>query len=163
MTDDLIKEYINYNPETGDLVWVKRPANRVCIGDKVKSVDAYGYLSVAFRGKVWKAHRLAWFLYYGTLPNGDVDHINGDRLDNRISNLREASRVENLRNMAVSGKGLSKYKGVSKSGNSWTAQITLNNKKIHIGCYKSEEEAALAYNIKAEKLYGKFARFNEVF
>ena len=157
-----VRDYIHYNPETGELTWIKSPNARVKVGDKIKSIDAYGYLSVSFRSKVWKAHRLAWFLYYDQLPDKDIDHINGDRVDNRISNLRSATRGQNLQNMQVSGKGLSNYKGVSRSKTSWTAQITVNNKKLHLGSFKTEEEAALAYNNEAEKRYGDFACLNKV-
>lgn len=130
----------------------------------MRSVDAYGYFVVAFRGSRWKAHRLAWFLYYNEDPPETVDHINGDRKDNRISNLRAATKGQNLRNMSVSGKGTSKYKGVSwnKAAGKWTAYISVENKKVHIGCFDSEDEAAIAYNERDSKEYGKFARLNEV-
>lgn len=90
-----------------------------------------------------------------------VDHINGDRLDNRKSNLRLCTDKGNSRNKkAFSGK----YKGVhfAKGSNRWVAQITKNYKCHHLGCFKSEDEAALAYNTAAKKLHGKYAFLNKI-
>lgn len=159
-----IKDFISYDPDTGYLTWLKSPCRRVKEGAVVSSIDAYGYFVVAFRGSRWKAHRLAWFLHYGEDPPETVDHINGDRKDNRLCNLRAASRGENLKNMSVSGKGSSKYKGVSwnKAVKQWTAYISVDNKKVHLGCFSSEEEAANAYNKRATVEYGEFARLNEI-
>lgn len=159
---ETVKNYVNYNPDTGKLTWVKSPSRRAKVGQEISSVDAYGYLVATFRKKRWKAHRLAWYLYYGEEPEGDIDHINGDRADNRLCNLRVATRADNLRNMKVSGLGSSKFKGVSwsKCVGKWTAQITLGNKKKHLGCFESEVDAARTYDEAAKELYGKFAKLN---
>jgi hypothetical protein len=157
-----VKEVIRYDPDTGSLIWLTG-RGPVKAGSLASSLDHYGYIDVTVLGKRWKGHRLSWLLHYGRGPSGHIDHINGDRSDNRISNLRECSPEENLWNTKVSGKGSSKFKGVSKMGKGFTAQITLGNKKKHLGCFLTEEEAALVYNHAAEKHYGKFARYNQVF
>ena len=103
-------------------------------------------------------------------PNGvDVDHINGDRLDNRLENLRLCSRKENLRNTmkrmnTKKGVASSKYKGIywAKDRNKWRATIRFNGKNYHIGTFEDELEAAKAYNEYAEKHFGDFARINEI-
>lgn len=157
-----VKDFIEYFPDTGKLMWKKSNSNKVRVGQEITHVDSYGYLGVQFQFVRWKAHRLAWYLYYGEVPEGDIDHINGDRTDNRIENLRLASRGENLRNMRVSGKGSSKYKGVSwhKAAGKWSAQITLDNKKKHLGLFEEEISAALAYDTAAKEFYKDFAHTN---
>lgn len=90
-----------------------------------------------------------------------VDHINGDRLDNRKSNLRLCKNGSNSRNQ---GQRSGKHKGVhfNKQIKRWIAQITKNYKCHHIGCFLTEKEAALAYNIKAKQLHGKYAYLNQL-
>lgn len=92
-----------------------------------------------------------------------VDHINGDGLDNRKSNLRICTHAENNRNRKPDfGR---KYKGVSKDSHSpklWRAQISINNRRTFIGLFKTEVEAAIAYNTEAKKHHGKYARINEL-
>lgn len=92
----------------------------------------------------------------------DVDHINGDTLDNRRSNLREATRSENLRN----GRAKSGYKGVSRlkfeTPRPWQARIYVDGRNHHLGTFATQEEAALAYNQAAAEAYGEFARLNVV-
>lgn len=93
-----------------------------------------------------------------------VDHINGDRLDNRRSNLRICSNQENLCNKPKQLNNTSGYKGVTwrKIAKKWLAQIQVNNKTIHLGYYETKEEAALAYNIAAKKYHGEFACQNDI-
>lgn len=92
-----------------------------------------------------------------------VDHINRDVLDNQRSNLRFATRTENLANMGSKG-GSSKYKGVGfhKASGKWAAQIQCEKVKYHLGVYSSEIEAAIAYNKKALELFGEYAKLNEI-
>lgn len=94
-----------------------------------------------------------------------VDHINGDTLDNRKENLRICSNAENGRNHNGQPKQrkYSQYKGVKKNtqaNNSWSARITVNRKEIYLGSFKTEEDAAKAYNIASKKYHGKFGRKN---
>jgi hypothetical protein len=163
MAEKDIREYIEYDKLTGAMTWIKSNSNRVKVGDKVSHIDAHGYIGVSFNGSRYKGHRLAWYLSTGMWPEGDIDHINGDRTDNRLENLRACSRGDNLKNMRVSGKGSSKYKGVCRMSNGrYSAQITVNNKKKHLGCFVCEDDAALAYNEAAVKLYKEFANLNRV-
>jgi hypothetical protein len=96
-------------------------------------------------------------------PEGLVDHINGNGLDNRKENLRVCTNAQNIRNM-VKTSGSSKYKGVTwdKRCNKWAAAIWLNYKRIHLGRYSSEIDAAKAYNEAAIRLFGDFANLNTV-
>lgn len=100
-------------------------------------------------------------LIAGAKPGQDVDHINGNGLDNRKENLRLATRTENNRNRRKWG-AKSKFKGVQKrSPNSWRARIQVDGKRLHLGFYTTELRAALAYNNAAIKHFGKFANLNK--
>ena len=96
-------------------------------------------------------------------PKGmDIDHINGNPLDNRKSNLRICTRAENMRNRGAQKNNTSGYKGVGwcKHRKKWHAQIKHNGKQIYIGRYKDKEEAARAYDAKAKELHGEYAHLN---
>lgn len=103
----------------------------------------------------------------GDVGDNHVDHINGDRLDNRKENLRLCTHAENCRNSKKRNNKSSKYKGVSRSlkrnlSKPWTAQITINGGNRFLGRYAEEIEAAAAYNEAARKLFGEFAKLNEI-
>lgn len=89
-----------------------------------------------------------------------IDHINGDGLDNRKKNLRSTSSLENSRNKSKSKGTSSRYKGVTKVKNGWKAHISINNKDIHIGYFKTEEDAARAYDERAIEEFGEHAKLN---
>jgi len=90
-----------------------------------------------------------------------IDHINGNGLDNRKSNLRICSHVDNCRNRKMSKRNKSGYRGVHKSGNSWISQIGIDGKRVYLGSFATVEEAANAYDNAAKENYGEFARLNE--
>lgn len=93
-------------------------------------------------------------------PGLQVDHINGNGLDNRRANLRLCTLAENLRNQRRRTNNASGFKGVNKSGDVWRARIKVNNQEIPLGCYKDPTEAARAYDYAAKKYFGEFARTN---
>lgn len=116
-----------------------------------------GYIVISFQGKQHKLHRLIM-----DNPVNVVDHINGNTLDNRRSNLRLCSQANNSANRNKSYKNTSGYKGVSKARNKWAAKITKDYKVYHIGNYTTPELAALAYNKRAVELFGQFAKLNVI-
>ena len=124
-------------------------------------INAYGYAETKVKKKSIYMHRLIMDAKKGK----EVDHINHDKLDNQKSNLRICTRQQNGHNQRPQKNGSSQYKGVSylKTSKKWQAQITHNNEKIYIGVYKTESQAALAYNAKAKNLFGKFALLNEIY
>jgi len=156
-------EFLRYDPSTGFLFWIKSPSHNVKAGDMANSVDVKGYGRVMLKKKAYKAHRVAWLLYYGDWPSGMLDHSNGNSLDNRIENLREVDWNQNACNRGkILGK-TSVYKGVCKSGKNWLSLICKDGDQRKIGKFTCDKEAALAYNMWAEKLFGPYARFNLVF
>ena len=90
-----LNEFLRYNYLTGKLFWKKSPSNSVKAGQEIKSTDSKGYISFKFKGKSFLGHRVAWGLYHGWGFDLDIDHINHDRSDNRIDNLRMATKSEN--------------------------------------------------------------------
>lgn len=128
---------------------------------KVRSwhITPRGRVRAAFR---MNGKRRQVFLHRFLLnfPDGQIDHINGNPLDNRRSNLRVCNNSQNQANRPLR-KGRD-YKGTQKKGNRWKARITIRNKDFHLGSFRTEKEAAAAYNEAAKKAWGEFARLNEV-
>lgn len=157
--DDL-KEYLEYRE--GNLFWKKSPARRIRVGSEAGCLDSKGYKFFGFRGKLYRTHRVIYFLFHGTWPKV-VDHIDGNRINNLIENLRAATNQENLRNMKSHG-GSSRFKGVSyrprNKNKKYEAQIMIDRKYLHLGSFVNEEEAAKAYDEAAVKYFGDFAKLN---
>ena len=123
-----------------------------------------GYWQLWHKGKLYRAHRVVWFLVTGEDP-GDkvVDHVNGDGLDNRFENLRLCEQKENVRNSRKSCISRQKYKGVSKHGKrGYQARINVDGKQVALGTFRTQEEAAEAYNQAAIKHHGEYAKLNEI-
>ena len=149
------RECVSYDPETGIFLWKKSLSNRSKSGSKFgANLDSKGYYRSVFRGKQYRTHRLAWFHYYGEMPDGLIDHINGDRLDNRIANLRVADDTLNARNCLKSKNNTSGHVGVvwRKDAKKWVAQITVSYKNVYLGLFDSLDDAVAARK-KAEAQY----------
>ena len=161
LTQAELKRQLHYNPETGIFTRLVSNTTWVKIGDITGSKTSDGYFCICVNKKVYRSHRLAWLYIYGSFPKTLIDHINMDRLDNRISNLREATRAENIWNIGKTSKNKSGFKGVSfnKSYNKWSAVCTVNNKTNHLGFFITPELASQAYQEFAKKHHGEFARF----
>lgn len=152
-----IRNYISYNHETGDLNWKRSHAN-VSEGDVAGSTQKDGRITVRVLDRAMRAHRIAWFLYYDKWPENEVDHINRDPSDNRIKNLREATRKQNSRNRGLTKSNTSGIKGASfhtKKG-MWRAVAGLNGKQHHLGYFRTPEEAGSVYEEFCSKHHKDF-------
>lgn len=153
-----------YDSATGHLTRLVRSAQRVQIGDRAGTVNPYGYRQVKCIDRVYKAHRLIWFYTHGAWPKGQIDHINGDRDDNRIMNLREATFSSNQANSKRRVTNQSGRKGVSlhKHSGLWHARIMVNYRTVSLGYFKDKDEAHKAYISDAGKYFGTFANGGEI-
>lgn len=168
----------HYDPETGGLHWKRkegndRETNRWNSRYAGKAVgrlnDENGYLRTAFMvdGVMRRVylHRIIWELAHGPIPDGmQIDHINGNRTDNRLSNLRMATFCENMRNKRSRRNSTSRFLGVCqvRGEATWRAQINIEQRVRNLGRYPTETEAALAYNAAAKAAWGEFANLNAV-
>jgi hypothetical protein len=161
LTAEQIREIVSYDPETGEMRWRKSRGSRAQAGGIVGAYDAYGYRNVGINGLDYKVHRLAWLYVHGEWPNGSIDHINGHKADNRLSNLRVVTQSQNLRNTRRHKDGRSGFKGVHwhKQTSTWIAQIMCSGKKRYLGQFTTPEAAHAAYCAAAVELSGEFARF----
>lgn len=150
-----IKEMLSYDCETG--VITRKDTGRV-----LGRAHSSGYTTIYIMGKHFLAHRICWFLHYGEVPESCIDHINHNKTDNRICNLRKATIAENLRNRNRQLNNTTGFKGVSKISKTgkFRAQIKFNGKKKHLGCFLTADAAHDAYKSAASKLHGEFACFN---
>lgn len=164
---EVLRQLLRCEPGTGSLFWLERPNEkswnaRFAGKPAFHSINSHGYRTGAVKGYSLKAHRVIWAMSKGAWPEGEIDHINGDRLDNRLDNLREVSKRQNAMNRHAAF-GSSQFKGVKKrAGGRWQANIKVADKYVYLGTYASEAEAALAYNIAASAHYGDYARLNAV-
>lgn len=152
-----LESSLQYCPDTGKFTRLKSPKTKR-IGKIVGTNNGQGYLCVSFMKRIFKAHRIAWRLYYGVWPDSQIDHINGDRSDNRICNLRLATHKQNTWNRSRSVNSNSGVKGVTKHLNRWQASIGKDGRRHYLGSFKTIEEAKTAREKAEEYLFGEFTR-----
>jgi hypothetical protein len=147
---------MDYEPDTGRLVW-KVIRKKVKRGGEAGCGKSHGYRTVGIDGKLYMAHRVVWLHVHGRWPTHHIDHINGDRLDNRIANLREATNAQNMQNVHSRKRGNSHgFTGVAQTAsaiNPWTATIRANGKRRSLGMFRTAEEAGAAYQKAREELH----------
>jgi hypothetical protein len=169
---DLLRKVIDYCPDTGRMIWKKRgpelfdaPAEHLQrvmnawnsrFSDKAACLrkSTSGYYVSCILGDRYAMHRIAWAMHYGVAPQGQIDHINGDRTDNRITNLRQVTNAENGRNQKMRSTNTTGVTGVYKVNRKkpWIAIIGVNGKNRHLGYYETMQDAAMARK-RAERLY----------
>ena len=159
MNIERLKELLFYSPETGVFSHRKKRTGVPYSGMKAGCINetrGVPYERIKVDGKAYKAHRLAWLYVNGKFPDGEIDHINGNTLDNRICNLREVSSEGNCRNRTKRADNKSGVTGVNFQCGKWVARITHNKKKVNLGSFNNLEDAKAA-RLKAEAEYGYHA------
>ncbi len=154
LTAEYLRSVLHYDQETGIFTRKVSTSNSVKVGDVAGCPNGDGYLLIMVQSRLYKAHRLAWLYVSGEWPEDQIDHINRNRSDNRITNLREVSHKQNQQNRSKPSNSTSGHPGVSwyKRYYKWVARITHNYKLIHLG-YFTDREEAIAARKAAEKLY----------
>lgn len=140
-----ISKVLAYNPETGLFTRKIATARCVKVGDTAGHVNEQGYIIIKYLGLAYKAHRLAWLFTNKEWPKGDIDHKDGNKSNNAITNLRDVSRSTNALNTSVASKNTSGFRGVSAHNGKWRARIMLNGVQTIIGMFSTPEEASAAY------------------
>ena len=156
ITQARLKQYLSYDPETGIFIR-KEPTKGTRVGSVIgskRSKKDNDYIATSIDGEKCYLHRLAFLYMTGSFPKNNVDHINGDKTDNRFANLREATVSQNGMNRPKQSNNKSGYKGVcwEASRNKWKAQI----KSRFIGYYDTAEEAFKSYTKEAERIFGEY-------
>lgn len=159
LTAERLRDLLDYDPATGIFTW-KIDRNQLAkAGDRAGYKRHDGYLMVNICGKVHLGHRLVWLHVHGVWPADMIDHINGVPGDNRIANLRPATRSQNMMNMAPLARSTSGHKGVSwaKRASKWEAHITVARRKISLGHHQKIDDAIAARAEAEARHFGRFA------
>jgi hypothetical protein len=150
-----VRALLAYEPDTGNLRWRINRKGGARAGSIAGSKMANGYWKIGVDGCEYLAHRLAWLIVHGEWPLAEIDHVNGIPSDNRLSNLREASRAENCQNFKPRRTNSSGHTGVSYARvlSRWHAQIMINGRNVHLGYFDTKEDAADAYRIAKTQVH----------
>jgi hypothetical protein len=167
ITAERLRELLHYDLETGVFTW--RVNRRGHIGDVAGNVYGgppnEGYRRIMIDRRMYQASRLAWLYMTGEWPKDQVDHINGDRADNRFCNIREALPAQNSQNRSMRTDNESGFKGVAwhKHTRKWASSIQINGKYKHLGYFATPERAFIAYIFAAWKHFGDYARIDAAY
>jgi hypothetical protein len=158
ITQQQLKKLLKYDPKTGIFIWLV-DKQRGMKGRRAGYKINRGYIMIGVNRKPYLAHRLAWLYIYGKWPKDQIDHINRDRLDNRITNLREATQAQNAWNAKMRVDNLVGVKGIKKTlSGRYEARLQSGGKYRHLGTFKTKREAAMVVALKRLVLHGDFAR-----
>jgi hypothetical protein len=157
------REILDYNPETGVFKWkwrddMRKNDNARITGKSAGSVVSSGYLKIKINNRRYLAHRLAWLIVHGEWPPKQIDHIDCDKLNNRIANLRLANNQENQRNCGLQKNNSTGIKGVywHKSRGKFVAEISVGDKRRHLGYFDTLAEATAARHAAEAEHFGAF-------
>ncbi|MHC9085387.1 HNH endonuclease [Luteimonas sp. RIT-PG2_3] len=152
VTEERLREKLSYCADTGHFQWrhsVRGNSPGLVAGSK----HSNGYIKICVDGRDYLAHRLAWMYVHGCIPDGEIDHIDGCKSNNRISNLRVVSREVNARRHPMRPNNTSGYRGVSRDWGKWKATIKVDGKRIHLGMFDDASVASEAYERAAALLH----------
>ncbi len=159
LTAERLRELLHYDPTTGIFTWLVKPSGNVKAGDRAGSPNDRGYLGIGISNHLYISHRLVWLYVYRRWPTNHIDHINGNKIDNRLVNLREATNHQNQANAAIRKDNKSGLKGVwwHSRDKCWCSKIRINGKSRHLGYFDTAEEAHAVYRSAAIEAFGEFA------
>jgi hypothetical protein len=158
----VINKIMTYDPDTG-VLYHKAGRRHRQAGRPAGTITGGGYLRASINRRIYAVHRIVYAIIHGIDPgDNEIDHIDGDRTNNRPSNLRLATKSQNLANGSAYKSTATGFRGVSyrASHRKFCAQIQVKNQKRHIGYFDTPEKAAIAYDNAASELFGEFARPN---
>lgn len=163
VTAEQVRKIFEYLPETGQLRRRITTSANAIAGELAGYPDGKGYLCVSVKKRLYRFHRIVFLHVHGWLPE-QLDHIDGDKLNNRVENLRPCTCSRNAGNAKLMRHNTSGYRGVSQNAKSgkWVAQIKIFGQQTYLGRFDTPEEAARVYNTAAIEHFAEFARLNNV-
>lgn len=155
-TQEQARALLNYDPISGQLSWRIHASRRTRAGSIIKSIDSNGYIIFGYAGKNYRANRIIWLLWYGYMPDGEIDHKDRVKTNNAIANLRESSKTQNQWNRTAKRGTASGLKGScwDASRSQWMAVIRIDGKNHNLGRFDTAEEAHEAYCEAARRHHG---------
>jgi hypothetical protein len=156
LTAQRLRELLHYDPETGEFLWrtTGKGRRQDCRAGTIESPRGYVFINID--GRIWRSHRLAWLYVHGEWPKQQIDHINGNKTDNRIANLRDVSSGENTQNRSAPlSNNKSGFLGVTwkKTLGRWVANICHCGTPQYLGAFDTPEEASAAYLAAKRRLH----------
>lgn len=145
-----IRKRLVYDYTSGEFTWINGPREGMKAGTNTRDG-----VQIRMNKQGYKAHILAWIYAYGEFPAMDIDHKDRNWQNNRLDNLRLATKSQNQVNTRRNNKF--GYKGIQKSGNKWAAKIRIGKTKVHLGVFDTKEQAHEAFMSKSRELHGEFA------
>lgn len=164
LTQDLLRKELNYDPNSGLFTRATTTRANSVAGSVACSLHARtGYRCVLAHKRRYQAHRLVWLYVYGRWPTSQIDHINLDKSDNRLSNLREATASENMMNTHKNSRNTSGHRGVSwnQKAKRWEARTVLAGKSVYLGAFTDKSDAVDAYQSYVQVAHGPFYRSDQ--
>jgi len=154
-TLEYVRDLFSYDPESGLLTY-KKNHHRFKKGTEAGTINANGYKFVSIKFRLYPVTHMAWSLMTGDWPADQIDHIDRNPLNNRWENLRAATVMQQQGNHGLAKNNTSGFRGVVARKNRWYARMTVGKRTKHIGCFKTKEEAAAAYDKAARERWGDF-------
>ena len=153
------RDTLKYNPESGEIFRYIKSRNRYEVAGAING-NGYGQVSIVLDGlsKKLLSHRVAWFITYEELPIEFIDHKDGNKMNNSISNLRACTNQENQFNRSKDINSSTGFKGVAwnKASMKYQSKLGYNGKVLHLGMFDCPKEASEAYEAKSKELFGDF-------
>lgn len=160
LTAESARAAFDYEPESGMLRWKFRPSPAAAPGSVAGSQSLDGYISLSYRYKRYVAHRVIWLIVHGEWPALEIDHIDGNRANNALTNLRLATKSQNNYNRKLCPNS-SGVKNVVRVGDRWQVRIKVDGKNHHFGTFRTVDAAAVVARSARIALHGEFANHGE--
>jgi hypothetical protein len=149
ITQKRLKELLKYDPETGIFEW-KVSRGRMSAYTEAGATNVWGYRKIKIFGQLHSAHRLAWVYVYGVMPTGEIDHIDKNKINNRIANLRDVSKSENMMNQKLHSNNTTGHRGICYSYQRDRFCVYVRRK--YYGSYRTLQDAIKARDNRLEGL-----------
>lgn len=159
LTQERLKQLLHYDPKTGVFVWISHQRRPDLIGTIAGFRQSQGYTEINVDNRKYKAHRLAWLYVYGKWPSKNIDHENRVKNDNRIDNLRDATKAQNEQNKGLRSSNSSGATGVywNKCAQKWQAYITVERRVRYLGVFVEKSQAVDVRRAAEREHFGEFA------